>query len=137
MTKTRTLISIVTENWDNIASNLNLEIENKPKNMLLMLSYLRPLLDSAAAAFPRPSIATSHSVKDEYKEHMHILEKMGLVKCPYTDTYGLTFTGFNLMECYHKSTNPNYLTESEWMDKIIARSDHLYEEDNNTNNNGA
>jgi hypothetical protein len=118
----RTLRSIVTENWNNIAKTLELDIENKPENMLLMLSYLRPLLDSAAAAFPRPSIAVYSSVKDEYKEHMILLEKMDFVKCAYRDSFGLTSTGVNLMDCYHKSINPNYLTNSEFISKIIENS---------------
>jgi len=128
MEEKNTLRSIVTANWDIIARTLELNIENKPEYMLLMLSHLRPILDSAAAAFPRPSIATYVSVKDEYKKHLIILEKMGFADCKsYEDSFGLTLKGVNLIDRYHKSINPDYVTNSEMTANIIKLSGHLYE----------
>jgi hypothetical protein len=137
MIEKKTLRTIVTKNWDNIAKTLKLDIENRPENVLLMLSHLRPYLDSAATAFPRPSIAVYSSVKQEYLKNIFILEKMGFVDgTTYQNSFGLTLEGFDLMECYHKSINPNYLTESELIDKIIANADHLqYGDDTNNDNN--
>jgi hypothetical protein len=122
----KTLQNVVMENWDNIAKTLDLNIENKPENMLLMLSHLRPILDSAAAAFPRPTIGMYHSIEDKYKKHILTLEKMGFVKREYENCYGLTSIGVDLMNCYHKQINPDYLTDRELVDKIIKQSDHLY-----------
>jgi len=129
MTEKKTLRNIVSENWDSIAKNLNLDIENKPENMLLMLSHLRPLLDSAAAAFPRPSVGVYSSVDDIYIEDLLIMEKMGFVDCTsYKNTaIGLTAKGADLIDCYHKSRNPNYTTNSQLIDEIIKLSDHLYD----------
>jgi hypothetical protein len=129
MTDKKTLRSIVTDNWDAIAKNLHKDIENKPENMLLMLSYLRPLLNSAAVVFPRPSIGIYISVDDSYKKDLLTLEKMGFTDCTTYDssTVSLTSKGVNLMNCYHKSKNPDFLTERELISKIISLSDHLYE----------
>lgn len=107
---------------------MNLDIENKPENMLLMLSYLRPLLDSAATAFPRPSIGVYSSLDNIYINNLLIMEKMGFVDCTsYKNTaVGLTAKGADLIDYYHKSRNPNYITNSQLIDKIIKLSDHLF-----------
>jgi len=123
MIEKKTLRTIVTENWDDITKNLQLDIENKAENILLLLSHLRPYLESAAKAFPRPSIGIYSSVKEVYKKDILILEKMRFVSSGgYNDSYGLTTKGINLMNSYHKSINPDFLTFNELLLKSIENS---------------
>jgi len=127
MVEKRTLRAIVTENWDSIIQTLKLNMENKPENMFLLFRYFEPVLKSAATAFPRPSTGIYLSVNDAYKKDIILLQKMGFVDGEsYSNSYGLTNKGVDLMNCYHKSINQDFRTENELIADIIKLSDHLY-----------
>ncbi|MGV8141028.1 MAG: hypothetical protein ACP5NW_01150 [Candidatus Woesearchaeota archaeon] len=123
MTEKKTLRMIVRENWNDITKNLQLDIENREENTLLLLSHLKPYLESAAKAFPLPSLGLYSSVKDIYKKDMLVLEKMGFVETGgCKGSYGLTIKGIDLMNSYHKSKNPNSRTYKELIIKNIIEN---------------
>jgi hypothetical protein len=126
MSEKKTLRTIIIENWEKISKTLDLSMENKPENSLLILNHLRPFLDSAAIVFPRPSAAIYVSVEEAYRKNISLLEKMGFVKDGgYSNSYGLTIEGVDLMNCYNKQINSKFLTDEELLVKFYKLSDHL------------
>jgi hypothetical protein len=115
------LRSIVMDNWDIINSSLNLNITKKDEHMLLMLSHFTPLLEKSHKTFSLPSVASYYSADYSAINSLELLREMGFVEKLYTNSYGLSSKGVELMNCYKKGLDPNFLTSQELTKKILDR----------------